>query len=176
MQKGYTQGTILSLLNSFESDAADNAHDSEYDPSTMTVASMFAGNNENQWLDQVQEEFGSDLSDHDDNNMQNSGTTIKLNKDAKASLAKEMKGEDYDLEGIKSRSSTRTHRTNMTGKTGMTSNRSVVTKKYSLHFSQQKKEKEDCSFGAAAQRNGVCPLVRNHSSFFTLCQASSLPQ
>ncbi len=113
LKKSYTQGTILSLLNSFESDAADNAHDSDYDSSTMTVTSMFAGNDENQWLDQVEEEFGSDLSDHDDNNVQN-GTTIKLDKDSKASLAKEMKGKDYNLEGIKSRSSKRTHRTNMT--------------------------------------------------------------
>jgi hypothetical protein len=72
--------------------------------------------------------------------VQNSGTTIELDKDAKASLAKEMKGKDYDLEGIKSRSSKRTHRTNMTGKTGMTSNRSVTTKKYALLFSQQKKD------------------------------------
>ena len=97
VEKGYTQGTILSLLNSFESDAADNAHDSEYDPSTMTVTSMFAGNDKNQWLDQVEEEFGSDLSDHNINNVQNSGTTIELDKDAKASLAKEMKGKDYNL-------------------------------------------------------------------------------
>ena len=140
VEKGYTQGTILSLLNSFEPDAADNAHDSEYDPSTMTVTSMFAGDDENQWLDQVEEEFGSDLSDHDDDIVQNSGTTIELDKDAKASLAKEMKGKDYDLEGIESRSSKRTHRTDMTGKTGMTSNRSVTTKKYALHFSQQKKD------------------------------------
>ena len=140
MEKGYTQGTILSLLNSFEPDAADNAHDSEYDPSTMTVTSMFAGDDENQWLDQVEEEFGSDLSDHDGDIVQNSGTTIELDTDAKASLAKEMKGKDYDLEGIESRSSKRTHRTNMTGKTGMTSNRSVTTKKYALHFSQQKKD------------------------------------
>ena len=89
VKKGCTQGTILSLLNSFELDAADNAHDSQYDPSTMTVTSMFAGNNENQWLDQVEEEFGSDLSDHNDNNVQNSGTTTKLDKDAKASLVKQ---------------------------------------------------------------------------------------
>jgi hypothetical protein len=140
VEKGYTQGTILSLLNSFELDAADNEHDSEYYPSTMTVTSMFAGNDENQWLDQVEEEFGSDLFDHDKDNVQNSGTTIELNKDAKALLAKEMKGKDYDLEGIESRSSKRTHRANMTGKTGMTSNRSVTTKKYALHFSQQKKD------------------------------------
>ncbi len=72
--------------------------------------------------------------------MQNSGTTIKLDKDAKASLAKEMKGKDYNLKGIESRSSKRTHRTTMTGKTGTTSNRSVTTKKYALHFSQQKKD------------------------------------
>jgi hypothetical protein len=106
----------------------------------MTVTSMFAGDVENQWLDQVEEEFGSDLSDHDDDNVQNSGTTIDLDKDSKASLAKEMKGKDYDLEGIKSRLSKRTHRTNMTDKTGMTSNCSVTTKKYALHFSQQKKD------------------------------------
>jgi hypothetical protein len=117
-----------SLLNSFESDAADNAQDSTYDPSSMTVTSMFAGYNDNQWLDQDEEEFGSDLSDHDEDKINNSGTTIELDKDAKASLAKEMKGKDYDLEGIGSRSSKQTHRTNMTGKIGMTSNRSVTTK------------------------------------------------
>jgi hypothetical protein len=27
---------------------------------------MFAGDNENQWLDQVEEEIGSDLSDHEE--------------------------------------------------------------------------------------------------------------
>jgi hypothetical protein len=103
VEKGYTQGTILSLLHSFESDAANNAHDSTYDPASMTATSMFAGDDENQWLDQVEEEFGSDLSDHDEDNINNSGiTTIELDKDAKASLAKEMKGKDYNLEGIKS--------------------------------------------------------------------------
>ena len=82
---------------------------------------MFAGNNENQWLNPVEEEFGSDLPNHDEDNVQNNGTTIELDKDAKASFAKEMKGKDYNLEGIKSWSSMRTHCTNMTGKTGMTS-------------------------------------------------------
>ena len=51
----------------------------------------------------------------------NSGTTIELGMDAKASLAKEMKGKDYDLEGVDSCLSKRAHRTNMTNKTGMTS-------------------------------------------------------
>ncbi len=64
VEKGYTQGFIASLLNSFESEAADNAHGSTYDLQEMTVVSMFAGNDENQWLDQVEEEFGSDLSDN----------------------------------------------------------------------------------------------------------------
>ena len=76
VEKGYTQGTILSLLNSFELGAADNAHDSTYDPSSMTITSMFASDDDNQWLDQVEEEFGSDLSDHDKDNINNSGTTI----------------------------------------------------------------------------------------------------
>jgi hypothetical protein len=98
----YTQGTILSLRNSFKLDAADNAHDSTYGPASMTVTYMFAGDDENQWLNQVEEKFGSNLSDHDEDNINNSGTTIELDKDAKASLAKEMKGKDYDLEGIKS--------------------------------------------------------------------------
>jgi hypothetical protein len=48
VEKGYTQGTIASLLNSFESDAVDNAHNSIYDLLLMTVTSMFAGDNENQ--------------------------------------------------------------------------------------------------------------------------------
>ncbi len=47
VEKGYTQGTILSLLNSFKLDAADNAHDSTYDPASMTVTSMSAGDDEN---------------------------------------------------------------------------------------------------------------------------------
>ncbi len=61
VEKGYTQGTIASLLNSFESDVANNAHDLTYDPQSMTVTSMFAGDNQNQWLDQVEEEFESDF-------------------------------------------------------------------------------------------------------------------
>jgi hypothetical protein len=121
VEKGYSQGTIASLLNSFKSDAANNAHDSSYDPQSMTVTSMFAGDDENQWLDQVEEEFGSDLSDHEEDIIGVSGTTIELGMDAKASLAKEMKGKDYNLEGVNSCSSKRTHHTNMTGKTGMTS-------------------------------------------------------
>jgi hypothetical protein len=100
VEKGYTQGTIASLQNSFKSNTTNNAHDSTYDPQTMTVTSMFAGNNENLWLDQVEEEFGSDLSDHDKDNNNASGTTIELGKDAKASLAKEMKGKDYNVEGV----------------------------------------------------------------------------
>jgi hypothetical protein len=32
VENGYTQGTIASLLSSFESDAADNAHNSLHDP------------------------------------------------------------------------------------------------------------------------------------------------
>jgi hypothetical protein len=53
VEMGYTQGTIASLLNSFKSEATDNAHDSTYDTQEMTVVSMFAGDVENQWLDQV---------------------------------------------------------------------------------------------------------------------------
>jgi hypothetical protein len=99
VEKGYTQGTIASLLNSFESDA-NNAHDSSYDPQNMTVTSIFAGDDENQWLDQVEEEFGSDLSNHDKDNNNASGTTIEMDTDAKASLAKEMKEKDYNVEGV----------------------------------------------------------------------------
>jgi hypothetical protein len=130
----------LSLLNSFEAEAADNAHDSTYDPQARTITSMFAGNDENQWLDQVEEEFGSDLSDHeeDDGNGNGTKTTIVIDKNAKESLANEMKEKDYDLEGVDSRSSKRTHRTNMTGRTGATSARSVTTKKYAMNFKQQK--------------------------------------
>jgi hypothetical protein len=108
VEKGYTQGTIVSLLNSFESDAADNAHDSLYNLQSMSVTSMFANDNKNQWLDQVKEEFGSNLSDHDKDNINRTSTIIELDKDAKASLEK--------LEGIKSRSSKQTHCTNMMGK------------------------------------------------------------
>jgi hypothetical protein len=139
VEKGYTQGTIASLLNSFESDAANNAHDSTYNPQSMTVTSMFAGDDENQLLDKVKEEFGIDLSESEEDMIGDSGTTIKLGLDAKASLAKEMKGKDYDLEGVDSRLSKQTHRTNMSRKTGMTSTQSVTTKKIAMDFSQNKR-------------------------------------
>jgi hypothetical protein len=88
VEEGYIQGTIASLLNSFESDAADNAHDSLYNPQSMSVTSMFAGDDENQWLDQVEEEFGSNLSDHDEDNINSTSTTIELDKGANASWQK----------------------------------------------------------------------------------------
>jgi hypothetical protein len=142
VEKGYTQGAISSLLNSFEAEAAENAHDSTYDLLARTVTSMFAGDDENQWLDQVEEEFGSNLSDHDEDDEDSNGatTTIEIEKSAKESLAKEMKEKNYDLEGVDSRSSKQMHRTNMTGKTGATSTRSVTTKKYALNFKQQKSD------------------------------------
>ena len=101
---------------------------------------MFAGNNENQWLDQVKEEFGSNLLEHDDDdgNGNGSNTMIVMDKNAKESLAKKMKERDYDLECIDSRASKQTHRTDMTGRTGATSARSVTTKKYAMDFKQQK--------------------------------------
>jgi hypothetical protein len=74
----------------------------------MTVTSMFAGDNENQWLDQVEEEFGGNLSNNTENYIGVSATTVEMDKDAKASLEKEMKGKDYDLECVDSRSSKRT--------------------------------------------------------------------
>jgi hypothetical protein len=46
VEKGYTQGAIFSLLNSFEAEAADNAHDSTYDSQARTITSMFAGDDE----------------------------------------------------------------------------------------------------------------------------------
>ncbi len=71
----------------------------------MTMTSMFAGDNKNQWLDQVKEEFGSDLSDHEEDMIGDSEPTLKLGLDAKASLAKEMKGKDYNLEGTPTQTS-----------------------------------------------------------------------
>jgi hypothetical protein len=53
VEKGYTQGTIASLLNSFESDAADKAHNSLYNLQTMSMTSMFANDNKKQWLEKV---------------------------------------------------------------------------------------------------------------------------
>ncbi len=95
------------------------------------MTSMFAGNDENQWLDQVKKKFGSDLSDHNEDNGNGNGTTtmIEIDMNAKKSLAKEMKEKNYDLEGVDSRSSKQTHHTNMTGKTGATSPRLVTLKK-----------------------------------------------
>jgi hypothetical protein len=139
VEKGYTQGTIASLLNNFQSDDADNAHDSLYDPRSMIVTSMFAGDHKNQWLDPVEEEFGSNLSDHNEENINSTSTAIELDKDGNASLAKEMKWKDYNLEGIKSLPSKQTHRTNMMEKTGMTLTQSVTMKKFTMDFSQQKR-------------------------------------
>jgi hypothetical protein len=65
-------------------------------------------------------------------------TTIEIRIDAKASLAKEMKEKDYDIEGVNSRSSKRTHQINMTKKMGCTSTCSVTTKKSAMNFKQQK--------------------------------------
>jgi hypothetical protein len=104
----------------FKSDVTGNAHDLPYDPQSRSVTSMFVGDNENQWLDQDKEVFGSNLSNHKEDNIDGSRTTVELDKDAKASLAKEMKGKDYNLEGVKSHSSKCSCCTNMTGKTGMT--------------------------------------------------------
>jgi hypothetical protein len=132
VEKGYTQGNIASLLNSFKSEASDNAHDSTYEPQDMMVVSMFVGGDENQWLDQVGEEFSSDLSDNEEDKVTGTKTTIKIGIDAKASLAKEMKEKDYDIEGVYSRSSKHTHQINMTGKTGCTSTCSVTTKKFTM--------------------------------------------
>jgi hypothetical protein len=75
-----------------------------YDLQARTVTSMFAGNNENQWLDQVKEEFGSNLLDHDQDEENSNGTTtmIEIDKNAKESLAKKMKKKNYDLEGVDS--------------------------------------------------------------------------
>ncbi len=87
----------------------------------MSVTFMFASDDKNHWLDQVEKKFGSNLSDHDVDNINSTSTTIELDKDAKASLAKEMKVKDKNIEGIKSRSSKQTHHTNMMLKTGMTS-------------------------------------------------------
>jgi hypothetical protein len=100
---------------------------------------MFAGDNETQWLDQVEEEFGSNLSDHNKDDRNGNGTTtmIEIDKNAKESLAKDMKEKNYNLEGVDSRLSKRTHRTDMTGKTGATSKCSVTTKKYAMNFKQQ---------------------------------------
>ncbi len=137
MEKGYTQGTIASLLNSFELEAADNAHNSAYNPQEMTVISMFAGDDENQWMDQVKEEFGSDLSEINDDKATGAKTAIKIGINAKAALEKEMKEKNYDIEGVDLQSSKRTHQTNMTGKTGCTSTHSVTTKKIAMNFKQR---------------------------------------
>ncbi len=65
-------------------------------------------------MDQVEEELGSDLSDHEKDDVNGLRTTIELDVDAKESLAKEMEEKDYELEGVASCSSKRTHRTIMT--------------------------------------------------------------
>ncbi len=93
LRKGILR-VIASLVNSFESDAANNAHDSTYNPRFMTVTSMFAGDKENQWLEHVEEEFGNNLSNHNKDVISVSETTIDMDKDTKVSLEKEMKGND----------------------------------------------------------------------------------
>ncbi len=57
------------------------------------------------------EEFGSDLSDNKEDKVTGTKTTIKIGIDAKASLAKEMKEKDYDIEGVNSPSRKHTHQT-----------------------------------------------------------------
>jgi hypothetical protein len=91
----------------------------------------------NQWLVQVKEEFGSELSNHEEEDVTGLRTTIELDVDAKESPAKEMKEKDFDLEGVDSRSSKRTHCTTMTSKTGMTLPFPVTSKKFAMNFKQQ---------------------------------------
>ena len=76
--------------------------DSTYDPQARTITSMFAGDDENQWLDQVEEEFWSDLLDHDEDDGNGNGTktTIVIDKNAKESLAKEMKEKHFPRFGL----------------------------------------------------------------------------
>ncbi len=57
----------------------------------------------------MEEEFGSDLLENKEDEVTGTKTTIKIGIDAKASLAKEMKEKDYDIEGVDSQSSKRTH-------------------------------------------------------------------
>jgi hypothetical protein len=80
------------------------------------------------------------FSDHDEYKIGVSATSIEMDKDAKASLEKEVKGKDYNLAGVNSCLSKRTHCTNMTWKTGMTLTQSVTTNKITMDFSQNKKD------------------------------------
>jgi hypothetical protein len=91
-------------------------------------------------LDQVEEEFGSDLLDNEVDEVTGTKTIIEIGIDAKASLAKEMKEKDNDIEGVDSQSSKCTHQANMTGKMGCTLTRLVTAKKFAINFKQQKSD------------------------------------
>jgi hypothetical protein len=146
---------------------------------------MFAGDDENQWLDQVKKEFGNDLSDHDKDNKHGNGTTttIELDMNAKESLAKEMKEKNYDLEGNDSCSSKQMHRMNMTGKTGATSTCLVTKKKYTMNFRQQKTnlnaeskknallEQQVWEMEAALATGGISSTPKEARLIPTICKA-----
>ncbi len=48
----------------------------------------------------MEKEFGSDLSDNKEDEVTGTKTTIEIGIDAKASLAKEMKEKDYDIDRV----------------------------------------------------------------------------
>ncbi len=85
----------------------------------------------------------------------NSGTTIELGMDAKASLAKEMKGKDYDLEGVDSHPSHQYDRQN-----GHDINSISHYKKVCHEFQQKQKgsqcgKEKDHTSGATHQGDGI---------------------
>ncbi len=88
----------------------------------------------------MEEEFGSDLLDNEVDEVTGTKTIIEIGIDAKASLAKEMKEKDNDIEGVDSQSSKCTHQANMTGKMGCTLTRLVTAKKFAINFKQQKSD------------------------------------
>jgi hypothetical protein len=146
---------------------------------------MFAGDDKNQWLDQVKKEFGSDLSDHNKDNGNGNGTTttIEIDMHAKESLAKEMKEKNYNLEGVDSRSSKQMHRMNMTEKTGAASTCLVTTKKYTMNFKQQKTtlneerkkntllEQQVWEMEAALATEGISSTLKETRLIPTICKA-----
>jgi hypothetical protein len=121
-------------MDCFEIDVAALTDQLSFDRTTRTVTSQFA--NGNDFLDQMENELGSD--DNDIRSMDNSangtphgGATIDISKSAEVSFASALNNPDMDL-AANSHASAKLHKTFYLLSTGNSTNRLVNTKQFAV--------------------------------------------
>ncbi len=122
--RGYNKRTVRNLMDFFKMDAAYVADQSTFEETSGTVTMQFANNND--FLDRMDNELGSDDDGDMLDNNTNSGTpraksTIKIMDAAKASLASALDDPDMDL-AANSHASAKLRRTNFSSSTGNSTN------------------------------------------------------